>query len=111
MCTGKEIPKFISGDKPVVAARDAKGLKYKMEEEFSVENFKTFLTLLEAGEVDPWIKSEAVPDNSANSVKVDKIEIILKNINCRVISFSTLKGFLTRPLILPYIKLKYKPFS
>merc|ERR1712071_173143 len=25
---------------------------------------------VEAGNVDPWIKSEAVPDNSANSVKV-----------------------------------------
>jgi len=61
---------YVQGDKPVVAARDAKGLKFKMQDEFSVENFKTFMTLLEAGELDPWIKSEALPDNSANNVKV-----------------------------------------
>lgn len=57
------------GDKPVVAARDAKGLKYKMSTEFDMENFKDFLTQLEAGNVEPWIKSEAVPDNSAPGVK------------------------------------------
>ena len=45
------------GDKPVVAARDAKGLKYKMSTEFDMENFKDFLTQLEAGNVQPWIKS------------------------------------------------------
>jgi protein disulfide isomerase family A protein 3 len=61
---------YVQGDKPVVAARDAKGLKFKMQDEFSVDNFKTFMTLLEAGELDPWIKSEALPDNSANNVKV-----------------------------------------
>merc|ERR1711993_152808 len=58
-----------SGDKPVVTAR-VKGLKYKMTEEFSMETLKDFLTQLEAGNVEPWIKSEAVPDNSANDVKV-----------------------------------------
>merc|ERR1712228_534888 len=46
------------------------GLKYKMTEEFSMETFKDFLTQLEAGNVEPWIKSEPVPDNSANNVKV-----------------------------------------
>jgi len=60
----------MAGDKPVVAARDAQGLKYKMTPEFDMENFKDFLTQFEAGNIDPWIKSEAVPDNSANSVKV-----------------------------------------
>jgi len=59
-----------SGDKPVVAARDAKGLKYKMTAEFDMEAFKDFLTQLEAGNVEPWIKSEPVPDNSAAGVKV-----------------------------------------
>merc|ERR1711990_916094 len=46
------------------------GLKYKMTEEFSMETLKDFLTQLEAGNVEPWIKSEAVPDNSENDVKV-----------------------------------------
>ena len=59
-----------SGDKPVVAARDAKGLKYKMTPEFDMESSKDFLTQLEAGNVEPWIKSEPVPDNSAAGVKV-----------------------------------------
>merc|ERR1711874_531456 len=59
-----------SGDKPVVAARDAKGLKYKMSAEFDMTTFKDFLTQLEAGNVEPWIKSEPVPDNSAAGVKV-----------------------------------------
>jgi len=59
-----------TGDKPVVAARDAKGLKYKMTAEFDMETFKDFLTQLEAGNVEPWIKSEPVPDNSAAGVKV-----------------------------------------
>merc|ERR1719422_2996393 len=59
-----------SGDKPVVAARDAKGLKYKMSAEFDMTTFKEFLTELEAGNVEPWIKSEPVPDNSAAGVKV-----------------------------------------
>jgi len=59
-----------TGDKPVVAARDAKGLKYKMSAEFDMTTFKDFLTQLEAGNVEPWIKSEPVPDNSAAGVKV-----------------------------------------
>ena len=76
----------VAGDKPVVTARVG-GLKYKMTEEFSMESLKDFLTQLEAGNVEPWIKSgklssvspsselnlsraEAVPDNSANDVKV-----------------------------------------
>merc|ERR1712059_67413 len=42
---------------------------YKMSAEFDMENFKDFLTQLEAGNVEPWIKSEAVPDNSAPGVK------------------------------------------
>merc|ERR550525_249277 len=60
---------FVAGDKPVVTARVG-GLKYKMTEEFSMETFKDFLTQLEAGNVEPWIKSEPLPDNSANNVKV-----------------------------------------
>jgi len=59
----------VAGDKPVVTGRVG-GLKYKMTEEFSMETLKDFLTQLEAGNVEPWIKSEAVPDNSANDVKV-----------------------------------------
>merc|ERR1712223_39910 len=41
-----------------------------MTAEFDMVTLKDFLTQLEAGNVEPWIKSEAVPDNSANDVKV-----------------------------------------
>jgi len=61
---------YVSGDAPVVAARDAAGLKYKMEDEFSVDNLKAFLTKMQAGELEPYLKSEAVPDNSGVNVKV-----------------------------------------
>merc|ERR1712045_896827 len=60
---------YVAGDKPVITAR-MNGLKYKMTEEFSMETLKDFLTQLEAGNLEPWIKSEPVPDNSANAVKV-----------------------------------------
>merc|ERR1712228_513794 len=46
------------------------GLKYKMTAEFDMVTFKDFLTQLEAGNIEPWIKSEPVPDNSASPVKV-----------------------------------------
>jgi len=61
---------YISGSAPVVAARDAAGQKYKMEEEFNVDNFQSFLEALKGGELEPYLKSEPVPDNSANNVKV-----------------------------------------
>ena len=48
---------LFSGDAPIVAARDAAGLKYKMTDDFSVDTFKAFLTALDAGEIEPYIKS------------------------------------------------------
>ena len=60
---------FMAGDKPVMTARE-KGLKYKMEAEFDMDNLKQFEEDLKSGEVEAYIKSEPVPDNSANNVKV-----------------------------------------
>merc|ERR1712079_583238 len=59
---------FVAGDKPAVTAR-AGGLKYKMEAEFSVDNLKAFVEELKAGNLEAYIKSEAVPD-SQGDVKV-----------------------------------------
>jgi len=59
----------VSGDEPVVTARDASGQKYKMEDKFSMPALTDFLTQLEAGNLEPYMKSEALPDNSGN-VKV-----------------------------------------
>jgi len=62
---------YVAGDEPVVAARDAQGQKFKMTaEKFSMPALTEFLTQLQAGELDPYLKSEDVPDNSANAVKV-----------------------------------------
>merc|ERR1719352_1723778 len=66
---------YVAGDKPpVIAAKDASGLKYRMAEVADAKEFmpslKEFLTQLEAGNLEPYLKSEAVPDNSANAVKV-----------------------------------------
>ena len=41
-----------------------------MAAEFSVDNLAEFVEGVKSGEVEAYIKSEAVPDNSANAVKV-----------------------------------------
>ncbi|BFG04954.1 protein disulfide-isomerase A3 [Drosophila madeirensis] len=58
------------GDKPVVLARDAKNLKYSLKDEFSVENLQDFVEKLLAGELEAYIKSEAVPESNDAPVKV-----------------------------------------
>ncbi len=47
----------------------ANGKKYVMEEDFSVDSFKAFLASFEAGSVDPYLKSEPVPEEQGD-VKV-----------------------------------------
>ena len=73
---------FVTGDKPVITAKE-KGLKYKMAAEFDMDNFKEFMEDLKAGNLDAYIKSEAVPDNSLNNVKIAVAknfdELITKN--------------------------------
>ena len=48
----------------------ANGKKYVMQDEFSVENRQKFLDAYSAGTAEEYIKSEDVPDNSGNDVKV-----------------------------------------
>jgi len=82
---------YVSGDKPVVAARNGAGLKFKMSEEFSVDSFKAFMTKLQAGELEPYLKSEPLPDNSNANVKVAVAknfdELVTKNENDVLIEF------------------------
>lgn len=52
---------YVAGDKPVICARDIKSQKYVMKDEFTMENFETFLTQLSAGELEPYLKSEPIP--------------------------------------------------
>lgn len=58
------------GDKPVILARDAKNLKYALKEEFSVESLNDFVEKLLANELEPFIKSEPVPESNDAPVKV-----------------------------------------
>ena len=53
----------------MICARDAAGQKYKMVEKFSMPALTDFLTQLEAGNLEPFMKSEPLPDNTGN-VKV-----------------------------------------
>ncbi|KAL8606439.1 hypothetical protein ACOMHN_015528 [Nucella lapillus] len=59
-----------SGDKPVVCAYNEKNLKFKMVDEFAMDTFEKFVRNVLDGKVDPYLKSEAVPDNSNQAVKV-----------------------------------------
>jgi len=60
---------YVTGDKPVVVAKDAQGQKFKMTAEFSMDALGEFLTALAAGELEPYLKSEPVPESQGN-VKV-----------------------------------------
>jgi len=59
-----------SDDKPVVTIRTAKGQKYVMSADFSMDTFKAFLDDFKAGKLEAYMKSEPLPDNSGNGVKV-----------------------------------------
>lgn len=67
---GMDTPSTPDQKAPLVAARDAKNQKFVMTEEFSVDNLEKFIKDFTAGKLEPYMKSEAVPDNSANAVKV-----------------------------------------
>ena len=70
------------GDKPVVLARDGKNLKYALKEEFSVDNLLAFGQKLLDGELEPYVKSEPVPEENNEPVKV----AVAKNFNEVVIN-------------------------
>lgn len=59
-----------TGDKPVLLARDAANQKYIMKSEFSIENFQQFIADLEGGKLEPYLKSEPIPDSNDGPVKV-----------------------------------------
>lgn len=58
------------GDKPVILARDANNLKYALRDEFSVDNLLNFAQNLLDGKLEPYIKSEPIPEKNDEPVKV-----------------------------------------
>lgn len=59
---------YVSGDKPVICAKDSKGLKYLMSKDFSMETFADFLKALKEGSLTPFVKSEPVPESQGNVI-------------------------------------------
>jgi len=60
----------VKGDKPIVAGRDTKDQKFVMQDEFSVENLEKFANDLLEGNLEPYLKSEPIPDSNDEPVKV-----------------------------------------
>ncbi|XP_029156289.1 protein disulfide-isomerase A3 [Nylanderia fulva] len=61
---------YTKGDKPIVLVRDAKNQKYALKDEFSMETFEAFLKDLQAGALEPYLKSEPIPESNTGNVKV-----------------------------------------
>uniref|UniRef100_A0A915ISU3 protein disulfide-isomerase n=1 Tax=Romanomermis culicivorax TaxID=13658 RepID=A0A915ISU3_ROMCU len=57
-------------DTPMVAAQGVYGEKYRMDEEFSVENLKLFAENLLAGKLINYMKSEPIPARNDGPVKI-----------------------------------------
>ncbi|KHJ94193.1 protein disulfide-isomerase domain protein [Oesophagostomum dentatum] len=56
-------------DKPIVAAITDEG-KFPMNNEFSVDNLKAFVEDLLAGKLEPYMKSEPIPEDTGAPLKV-----------------------------------------
>lgn len=65
----------VSGDKPTVAGRDSKDQKFILSGEFSMDTLEQFVRDLLEEKLDPYLKSEALPDNTAEPVKT----VVAKN--------------------------------
>ncbi|KAF2882311.1 hypothetical protein ILUMI_23876 [Ignelater luminosus] len=61
---------YVKGDKPIVFARDANNKKFIMKDEFSLEVLDKFVKDLLDDKLEPYLKSEAIPDSNDEPVKV-----------------------------------------
>jgi len=61
---------YAKGDKPIVFARDASNKKFIMKDEFSIEIFDQFVQDLLDNKLEPYLKSEPIPDSNDEPVKV-----------------------------------------
>ena len=65
----------VQADGKYVTARGSKDQKYKMESEYSVENVEKFVRDLVQGALEPYLKSEPIPESNNEPVKV----VVAKN--------------------------------
>ncbi|XP_023246468.1 protein disulfide-isomerase A3 [Copidosoma floridanum] len=61
---------YSKSDKPVVLARDEQNQKFVLEGDFSIESLTKFMNDLQAGSLEPYIKSEPIPEDNSSNVKV-----------------------------------------
>lgn len=61
---------YVSGDKPVICARDATNKKFVMEDEFSMDALEKFVKDFQDGKLTPFLKSEPVPEDNTAPVTV-----------------------------------------
>ncbi|KAJ8678737.1 hypothetical protein QAD02_014524 [Eretmocerus hayati] len=61
---------FSKGDKPIVLARNEKNQKFVLKEEFSIDTFKEFLNKFKTGSLEPYQKSEPIPEDNSGPVTV-----------------------------------------
>nr|ACO10726.1 disulfide-isomerase A3 precursor [Caligus rogercresseyi] len=67
---GMDTPSTPDQKAPLVTFRSAKNEKFIMTEAFSMDALSKFLSDYKDGSLEPYMKSEALPDNSKNAVKV-----------------------------------------
>lgn len=82
---------YVPSDKPLVFARSADNKKYNLKEEFSVETFEEFLKQLDEGKLEPYLKSEPIPDDNSGPVTVavgkNFDEVVINNDKDTLIEF------------------------
>lgn len=80
-----------TGEKPLILARDEKNQKFIMKDEFSVENLESFVDQMLNGKLEPYIKSEEIPEKNDAPVKVAVAknfdEIVINNGKDTLIEF------------------------
>lgn len=57
---------YVKGDKPIVLVRDERNQKFILREDFSLETFEKFMKDLQADALEPYQKSEPIPEQTGN---------------------------------------------
>ncbi|CAH1980493.1 unnamed protein product [Acanthoscelides obtectus] len=60
---------FVKGEKPVVVCRNDKNQKFVMKDEFSVEALEVFVSDALDGNLEPYLKSEEIPEDNDAPLK------------------------------------------
>ncbi|KAF5294832.1 hypothetical protein FQA39_LY00316 [Lamprigera yunnana] len=61
---------YSKGDKPLVFARNEKDQKFVMSDDFSIETFEKFIKDLVGEKLEPYLKSESIPETNDEPVKI-----------------------------------------